>query len=93
MLTQREQRIEFIYSFIADPEGICEEDWKIWRPIIARSCAEVMNEVIRKKGLEALSFFKLHFYGNTMRERGLEPLRETPLPPQSSASTNSATLA
>lgn len=31
--------------------------------------------------------------GGRLRERGLEPLRETPLPPQSSASTNSATLA
>ena len=35
MLNQAEQRIGFIYSFLEYPNGLCEEDWKIWSPLIA----------------------------------------------------------
>jgi hypothetical protein len=54
MLNQAEQRIGFIHSFLEYPDGLCEEDWKIWRPLIANSCAKVNNEEFRKKGIEAM---------------------------------------
>lgn len=62
MLSQAEQRIGFINAFLEYPAGLCEEDWKLWRPLIARACAQVTNEEFRKKGIEAMSFFNCHFY-------------------------------
>lgn len=54
------QRIEFISSFIEDPEGLCKEDWGVWRPLIARSCV-VVNDELRNKGIEAMRFFNIYF--------------------------------
>ncbi len=62
MLNQAEQRIGFIHGFIDDPDGLCVEDWKIWRPLIAKACVQVMNENFRKMGIEAMYFFNHHFY-------------------------------
>jgi hypothetical protein len=61
MLNQAEQRIGFIYSFLEYPNALCEEDWKIWRTLIANSCAQVPNEEFRKKGIEVIRFFNFHF--------------------------------
>lgn len=54
------QRIEFISNFMEDPEGLCKEDWEVWRPLIARSCA-VVNEELRNKGLKTIHFFNIYF--------------------------------
>ena len=62
MLNQAEQRIEFIHSFLEYPDGLCEEDWKIWRSLIASSCTQVTNEEFRKKGIEVIRFFNFYFY-------------------------------
>lgn len=61
MLTQAEQRIGYVYSFLERPEHFSEEDWMVWRPIIARSCVQVMNIEMRNKGLEAIRFFNFYF--------------------------------
>lgn len=56
-----ENRIEFIYSFIEDPEGLCSEDWVDWRPLIVRACSQVTDENVKKRGLTAIDFFSRRF--------------------------------
>ncbi len=60
-LSAAKQRIGYISGFMEDPEGFCKEDWKDWRPLIARSCAMVTDEELRKKGLKAMNFFNFYF--------------------------------
>lgn len=76
-MNQAKQRIGYIHSFIEDPEGLCEEDWKIWRPLIASACVQVMDEDFRKMGFEAMSFFNCHFYKKKYEPiyRGNAPVR------------------
>lgn len=62
MLSQAEQRIEFIHAFLEYPDSLCEEDWKLWRPLIASAYAQATNQEFRKKVIEAMSFFNFHFY-------------------------------
>jgi hypothetical protein len=56
-------RIEFISSFMEFPNWLCEEDWIVWRPLIALACSIVSDENLRKNGQEVLHFFNFHFYG------------------------------
>jgi hypothetical protein len=62
MLNQAEQRIGFIHSFLEDPEGLSEDDWRIWLPLITKACSQVINDDFRKKSFEAIRFFNFHFY-------------------------------
>ena len=64
-MNQAEQRIGYIHSFVEYSEGLCEEDWRIWLPLIANACAQAMNKDFRKMGFEAMSFFNDHFYKKT----------------------------
>jgi hypothetical protein len=61
MQNQAEKWINFVYSWIENPNFFCEEDWKNWRPLLETSCAQVMDETPRRKGVKALRFLNLYF--------------------------------
>jgi hypothetical protein len=58
MLSQAEQYIGYIHGFLKSPD---EEDWKRWRPLIARSCKQITNEEFRKQGIETMRILDYYF--------------------------------
>jgi hypothetical protein len=65
-VNQAEGQIGFIYAFISYPEGLCDEDWNVHRPLTAQACRQVTDEDFRVMGQGAIKFFDHYFLKNEL---------------------------